>query len=349
MEEEGGPKKRRRKKAILWYNPPFSANIKTNIGKAFFAILDKHFPKGSELAKIFNRSTVKLSYSCMPAMKEVINVHNKKILTDTGRVEKNGCNCRGGVKNCPLEGECLTPALVYRAEVNSVEGQMEYLGQTACTFKTRFTNHKASFQHQKKELSTTLSKYVWELKKRQIDYNIKWSAAAIARPYRRGTRTCQLCSTEKLLIANQDVKTGLNRRGEVMSRCRHVDKHLLNNWTSHHHQHLAVVGDIGQEGEQPPSHHQEVVADGHSEGDADSDKGGEGIQDQVTEGGGELLQQDDPVEGQDGHSKGGEGYDREGVQDQVTEGGGELLKQDDPGGGGGCGPKTRSQTRREKN
>ena len=28
--------KRRRKRSIIWFNPPYSANVKTNIPKAFF-------------------------------------------------------------------------------------------------------------------------------------------------------------------------------------------------------------------------------------------------------------------------------------------------------------------------
>ena len=56
VEETQGPAKRKRCRKVLWFNPPFSANIKTNIGKMFFGILMKHFPEGSELAKIFNKN-----------------------------------------------------------------------------------------------------------------------------------------------------------------------------------------------------------------------------------------------------------------------------------------------------
>ena len=41
--------KRRRKRKIIWFNPPFSRNVETNIGKQFFKLLEKHFPKGLEL------------------------------------------------------------------------------------------------------------------------------------------------------------------------------------------------------------------------------------------------------------------------------------------------------------
>ena len=46
---------------IIWYNPPFSLNLKTNIGKIFFKLLNKHFP----VHKIFNKNTVKVKLSCM--------------------------------------------------------------------------------------------------------------------------------------------------------------------------------------------------------------------------------------------------------------------------------------------
>ena len=35
---------RKRKRMIIWYNPSYSMNVKTNIGKTFFKLLQKHFP-----------------------------------------------------------------------------------------------------------------------------------------------------------------------------------------------------------------------------------------------------------------------------------------------------------------
>ena len=54
---------KQRKRKIIWYNPPYSANIKTNIGKTFLNLMKKHFPKTNKLHKIFNKNTVKISYS----------------------------------------------------------------------------------------------------------------------------------------------------------------------------------------------------------------------------------------------------------------------------------------------
>ena len=65
---------------IIWYNPPFSKNVATNIGRTFLKILDEEFPKGHVLHKIFNRNTVKISYSCMTNLKQNIDGHNKSTL-----------------------------------------------------------------------------------------------------------------------------------------------------------------------------------------------------------------------------------------------------------------------------
>ena len=65
---------------ILWYNPPFSKNVSTNIGHRFLSLVDKHFHKDHKLRKIFNRNTIKISYSCMSNTKRIIDNHNKRIL-----------------------------------------------------------------------------------------------------------------------------------------------------------------------------------------------------------------------------------------------------------------------------
>ena len=37
------------KRQITWFNPPFSKNASTKIGKSFFSLLDLHFPKKTHL------------------------------------------------------------------------------------------------------------------------------------------------------------------------------------------------------------------------------------------------------------------------------------------------------------
>ena len=55
-----------------------------------------------------------------------------------------------------------------------------------------------------------------------VEPEVKWSIMSLARPYTRETKRCQLCNAEKTLIARQVQGMGLNRRWEMMTRCRHT-------------------------------------------------------------------------------------------------------------------------------
>ena len=84
--------KRPRNRNIIWFNPPYSANVKTNIGHKFLRLVDECFPQGNALRKIFNRNTLKLSYSCMPNVKTIISSHNKSVLTKESQKSSNHNN-----------------------------------------------------------------------------------------------------------------------------------------------------------------------------------------------------------------------------------------------------------------
>ena len=149
MDADENKNKKNRIRNVIWFNPPFSKNVKTNLGGKFLTLIRKHFPKGSELYKLFYTKKVKLAYSCCPSMKQIISTHNNKILQEEQNIydEQGGCNCEGGVEHCPLNGNCLIENVVYKATVNSQEGLKEYIGQTMNSFKTRFSNHKSYFNN----------------------------------------------------------------------------------------------------------------------------------------------------------------------------------------------------------
>ena len=74
------PKTKKRQRKVTWFNPPFSNNVKTNIGGKFINLIERHFPKGHKLHKIFNKSTVKISYCCMKNVNSIIKSHNEKVI-----------------------------------------------------------------------------------------------------------------------------------------------------------------------------------------------------------------------------------------------------------------------------
>ena len=66
--------------AICLYNPPYSKNVKSNIGRDFLRLLDTAFSPTNPLHKLFMRQTVKISYRCMPNMAQAIARHNMKVI-----------------------------------------------------------------------------------------------------------------------------------------------------------------------------------------------------------------------------------------------------------------------------
>ena len=72
----------------------FARNVSTKMSKYFLNLLYKQFPWNHHLHKIFNRNSVKVSYSCTKNMKTIINNHNKNILGMTLSINTSTCNCR---------------------------------------------------------------------------------------------------------------------------------------------------------------------------------------------------------------------------------------------------------------
>jgi len=151
--------KKKRKRKIIWFNPPYSKNVKTNVGGTFLKLVAHHFPKKHPMHKIFNKNTVKMSYSCMRNTASIISSHNHNIFNLKPTIF--GCNCK--VKNdCPLNGECLTPNIIYRADVvnETTDEKKFYYGTSETTFKERYRNHCRDAKNAKHKKCTELAKYI---------------------------------------------------------------------------------------------------------------------------------------------------------------------------------------------
>ena len=92
----------------------------------FRPTLENYFLK-YPLSTIFNKNTVKISYSCTRNVKFIISSHSKQILHP--KPQQYGCNCRDK-NNCPLDNKCLTLQIVYQADVTNDTGDTYkyYLG-----------------------------------------------------------------------------------------------------------------------------------------------------------------------------------------------------------------------------
>ena len=108
----------------------------------------------------------------MPGMNNVIGRHNFEIMKDSAPATIKTCNCRRKT-DCPLAGNCLSECINYKALVNTTTNTY-YYGACENTFKERYNNHKCSFSYKSREKNTDLSKYVWDLKEKNMNYFFDW-------------------------------------------------------------------------------------------------------------------------------------------------------------------------------
>ena len=112
-----------------------------------------------------------------------------------------------------------------------------YIGSTEPPFKLRYGNHKTSIKLPGYRKSTGLSKHVWELKDNGKTHDIKWRVVQKAKAYSNITKRCSLCLEEKARIITADRRSSLNKRSELISKCRHQNKFMLSTlitWSSRH-------------------------------------------------------------------------------------------------------------------
>ena len=156
-----GQQKVRRNRKIIWYTPPYSRNVATNIGKEFFQLLDKCFPKPHILNPIFNRNTVKMS--CLPSIGSIISSHNRKLISPPSD-EAEPCDCEED--QCPVGGNCQKSGVIYQAKITTENQEIHtYVGLTGNKFSERYGVHQSNFRNYKTRNQTKLSTKIWELKR----------------------------------------------------------------------------------------------------------------------------------------------------------------------------------------
>ena len=74
---------------------------------------------------------------------------------------------------------------------------------------------------------TSLSTHIWNLKEKGINYTLKWNVIVKAKSYNPEAKKCYLCITEKAKILYYRGEGLLNKRSEIMAKCRHRAKHNL--------------------------------------------------------------------------------------------------------------------------
>lgn len=219
----------RRKRKIIWYNPPFSLSVKTNIGKEFLKLLRTHFHRRHKFYKIFNKNTVKISYSCTRNISSIISGHNKGMLRKPTPNIVRECNCRNR-EQCPMDNKCLAQNIVYEAAITSHPDEVvkDYRGLCSTTFKVRYGVHKEGFANRVYSKGCELAKYVWKLKDSRKTFNLKWKTLKKVNGRMVGGE-CKLCTTETMLINEHPNKDKLLNQNSIQ-KCRHENKYMLSQY-----------------------------------------------------------------------------------------------------------------------
>ena len=225
-------KKQKRTREITWFNPPYNESVTTNLGKQFLKIIDINFPHNRKdgLQKIINRHSVKISYSCSQNFKNIIKANNTlKLKNNTNtKKEEQECNCQKKNK-CPLDGKCKIDTVIYEATITTPTETKKYIGSTEGSFKQRFYGHTTDTKHKKNKNNTSLALFYWENLEEGIQPTITWKILKKCSKYQRGGKKCDVCLTEKAFILKHQGPDLLNKRSELMNRCRHASKHKLEN------------------------------------------------------------------------------------------------------------------------
>ena len=145
----------------------------------------------------------------------------------------NNCNCRKQIE-CPLPKNCLAESVIYQATVNTSDKRHTEacVELTENKSKTRYANHKASFSNILKQNCTELSKHIWNLNQKNIEYSIRWRILKQDKSYSNVSKSCNLCRWEKYFIICKPNMATLNRRNELVSTCRHANKFPSKNFKS---------------------------------------------------------------------------------------------------------------------
>ena len=99
--------------------------MKTNVGKIFMRLVGKPFPRHHKYYKLFNRNKMKLSYSCMSNMNNVIQKHNSKIMKNPAPSTTKTCSCHQKT-DFPMDGNCLFEDLIYKASAITTANKFCY-------------------------------------------------------------------------------------------------------------------------------------------------------------------------------------------------------------------------------
>ena len=164
----------------------------------------------------------------MPKFYSIIKSYSKKILNENiAKPTSASYNCRVRA-SCPLDDICLQSILVYickAATTKITNDYPQYIGLIENTFKDRSYKHKNSFRYESKK-NAKLSNFVWENKHANTETSVEWKILDKAKSYKKMSRKCMLCLTEKYHILFSKFNL-LNSCSKLVTKYMHENKFYL--------------------------------------------------------------------------------------------------------------------------
>ena len=160
----------------------------------------------------------------MPNIKSTISSHDRKILHPPVNSQSRTCNCFKEI-DCLSQEKRLSENTLYQADISSEIFQMKiYYGILETKFKTRYSNYKKSFNHEKHKNDTQISNEFCKIKASKGEPVLVWKILGQYQQCNVNTKWCLLCLNEKLQIAIYRGNNMLNKQSETISKCRHRSK-----------------------------------------------------------------------------------------------------------------------------
>ena len=225
-------KRTRTRKCVFW-NPPFSKNVKTNLIAEFLKIV-KSFPQHNVLKPMINTNKIKASYRTVPNMAKQVSRKNGRVLKQRVAPPPPTCNCqRSRRPHCPIPGKCTIQDVCYRCKIVRGDNHKceSYVGQTSRQVKKRIGEHLGDARRYRPEKpqGSRLSHYIGDLFFNNIPHTLNWSILAQKPHYSPIGDFCMLCNVEKVFILYHPDFSTLNLRNELYGWCQHKERFLLMN------------------------------------------------------------------------------------------------------------------------
>ena len=116
---------------IIWFNPPYSLNVKANVKKCSsnmeIVIFQEHI---SFIKYLTATNTLKRNYYCLKNIDSMISFNIKQVLQPCNK--NYGRNCRKK-ESCPLGSKSFTPNIIYEAQITKNKNDEEKRKVSRCS------------------------------------------------------------------------------------------------------------------------------------------------------------------------------------------------------------------------